>query len=75
MQFANIIARSIDMKYIDRNKLNIELVKRGISKKQLANDMCITYSALYNKLVYMRDFSETEICILKKMFGDEIFSC
>lgn len=63
------------MNYVDRDKVKIEMVKRGISKKQLANDMCITYSALYNKLVRMRDFSETEICMLKKLFGRDIFSC
>jgi len=63
------------MNYIDRNKLKIEMLKRGMSKKQLANDMCITYSSLYNKLAKNRDFSETEICILKSMFGEDIFSC
>jgi len=63
------------MNYIDRNKLNIEMLKRGMSKKQLANELCISYQGLYKKLAYNNDFSETQICVLKSIFGEDIFSC
>ena len=63
------------MNYVDRNKLDVEMVKRGISKKQLANELSISYPALYKKLAYKKDFSETQICVLKSIFGDNIFSC
>lgn len=63
------------MEFIDRKKLTVEMVKRGVSKKQLANDLCISYQALYNKMAHLTYFSEPEICLLKKKFGKDIFSC
>ena len=63
------------MEFIDRDKLKIEMIKHGVSLKQLANDMCISYQALYNKMTRATNFSEPEICILKTKFGSGIFSC
>lgn len=63
------------MEFIDRTKLKIKMLEKDISKKDLAEYLCLSYQGLYKKLTHMSNFSETEICMLKRKFGKDIFSC
>ena len=44
-----------------------------MKNKDLADELCITYAGLYNKLNKNRDFSEDELTVLYQLFGNEIF--
>lgn len=61
------------MKFVDRTKLKIKLIESGMSIKDLADELCITYAGLYNKLSNNRDFNENEIFVLDKLFGKDVF--
>lgn len=61
------------MQFVDRTKLQIKMFERGFKTKDLADLLDITYTGVYNKLNKNRDFSENELCILSKTFGNDIF--
>ena len=62
------------MKFVDRQKLQIEMFKKNISIKDLSLELCTTYACVYNKIKKNRDFSELEMLILYRIFGKSIFS-
>ena len=49
------------------------MVERGMSIKDLAEELCITYAGAYNKVRLNRDFKENEIFILFTLFGKDVF--
>ena len=58
---------------VDRTKLRIEMIKRNMKSKQLAEKLGIDCSSLSLKLHGKRSFSETEISTLTSLFGKVIF--
>lgn len=72
-QNANIVAGGLDMKLVDRTKLQSVMVERGLSIKDIAAEIGLTYSAAYAKIRQNRDFSENEICILLNTLNTNCF--
>lgn len=63
----------MELKIINRTKLQSLMVERGMSIADLAEELCITYAGAYNKVRKNRDFSEKEIYILFTLFGKDVF--
>ena len=61
------------MKFVDRTKLQCELVAHGLTIKDLGDELCLTYTGVYNKVKGFREFKENEIFVLYSLFGDSIF--
>ena len=49
------------------------MVENGLSIRDMAEELCITYAGAYNKIRKNRDFSEDEIYVLFSMFGKDVF--
>jgi len=58
---------------LDRTKLRIEMIKRDIKSKELAEKLGIDDSSFSLKLNNKRKFTEAEISILFNIFGKSIF--
>lgn len=63
----------IIMKFVNRNQLEVEMTKLGLKTRDLAEELCITYSGAYEKVKGRRNFNEHEICVLARLFGTSIF--
>lgn len=61
------------MKFVDRTKLQCELISRGMTIKDLAEELCLTYTGVYNKIKGFREFKENEIFVLFSLFGESVF--
>lgn len=61
------------MKVVNRTKLQSLMVEQGLSIKDIAEELCITYQGAYNKIRKNRDFSENEIYSLYLLFGSALF--
>jgi len=58
---------------LDRTKLRIEMIKRDIKSKELAEKLGIDNSSFSLKLNNKRKFTEAEISVLFNIFGKSIF--
>lgn len=58
---------------LDRKKLKIEMIKRDIKSKDLAEKLGIDDSSFSLKLNNKRKFTEAEISVLFNIFGKSIF--
>lgn len=58
---------------VDRTKIKIEMIKRKIKSKDLANKLNLDKSTFSLKINGKRNFSENEIAILYSIFGTTIF--
>lgn len=58
---------------LDRQKLRVEMVKRNIKTKELAEKLGIAYTTLTLKLNNKRKFTEAEVSTLFNIFGKSIF--
>ena len=58
---------------IDRLKLKGQIVEKQINQSELANKLGVSRETYYSKLNGKTEFKESEIVILKKVFGDYIF--
>lgn len=61
-------------KIIDRKKLRGEMVKIGMNTQDLGDFLGVSRQAAYLKLEEKREFSETEVALLRSKFGNKIFS-
>ena len=61
------------MQYVNRTKLVAVMAARGMKRKELAQEMCITPAKLTLKIKGVRMFAEREIACLRDLFGDGIF--
>lgn len=61
------------MKFVNRNQLEVEMTRLGLKTRDLAEELCITYSGAYEKIKGRRNFNEHEICVLASLFGSSIF--
>lgn len=61
------------MKVVNRKTLHIKLIEIGWKFKDLAQNLGISYPALWKKMKGATDFSENEIFYLVEKFGYEIF--
>lgn len=61
------------MEFINRVKLRGLMAEKEISNSDLSHLLNITASAMRNKMRGNNQFTESEIVVLKKHFGDEIF--
>lgn len=51
-----------------------EMLRNGISKKNLANELNISEKALYNRFSGLTDFNWKEVVTIKKVLNTEISS-
>ena len=58
---------------LDRKKLKIEMIKKDIKSKDLAEKLVIDDSSFSLKLNNKRKFTESEISDLFSIFGNSIF--
>ena len=58
---------------LDRKKLKIEMIKKDIKSKKLAEKLGIDDSSFSLKLNNKRKFTESEISVLFSIFGNSIF--
>ncbi len=61
------------MQFIDRTKLVAVMAARGMKRKELASELCITPANLTLKIKGERMFTEREIVCLRDVFGTSIF--
>lgn len=61
------------MKFVDRTKLQVALIESGMSIKDLAEELCISYGGAYHKIKGYREFTENEIFTLSSLFGTKVF--
>jgi hypothetical protein len=61
------------MQYVNRTKLLAEMASRGMKRKQLAQELCITPSNLTLKIKGERVFNEREIACINALFGAGVF--
>ena len=61
------------MQLINRTKLVAILAARGIKRKELAQELCVTPANLTLKIKGVRMFTEREIVCLLRLFGTDIF--
>lgn len=61
------------MQFINRTKLQVALVEHGMKIKDLADELCITYPACWNKVHGHREFNENDMYVLSHLFGTVIF--
>lgn len=58
---------------INRDELKAQMVRKHISRDELATTLCISLRSLDHKIVSNKDFKEKEICTLVGLFGTSIF--
>jgi len=61
------------MQFVNRNKLLVRMTENGLKNKDVAEELCLTYSGFYSKIKGTREFTENEIYVLARMFGHDIF--
>jgi len=61
------------MQFVNRMKLQTSMLERGFKIKDIAEELCITYSGAYAKIKGERDFNENELVVLDRLFGSDIF--
>lgn len=61
------------MQFVNRAKLVAMMAARGMKRKELAEELCITPANLTLKIKGVRMFSEREIYCLYCVFGSDIF--
>lgn len=61
------------MQFVNRSELQASMTRSGFKIKDLAEELCITYSGAYNKVKGYRDFSENELFIICRLFGTGVF--
>ena len=61
------------MQFVNRTKLVAIMAARGMKRKDLAQELCITPANLTLKIKGVRQFQEREIVCLRDIFGTDIF--
>jgi len=61
------------MQFVNRTKLVAIMAARGMKRKDLAQELCITPANLTLKIKGVRMFQEREIVCLREIFGTDIF--
>lgn len=61
------------MQFVNRTKLQTSMLERGLKIKDLSEELCLTYSGTYAKVKGLRDFNESEMIALNRLFGKDIF--
>jgi len=63
----------IKMQFVNRTRLMAIMAAQGMKKKELAEELSITPQNLTLKIKGTRDFKESEISVLRGIFGVNIF--
>lgn len=58
---------------INRNELKAQMVRKHITREELALNLGISKRSLSYKIFHNKDFKEEEICKLISLFGSTIF--
>lgn len=61
------------MQFVNRTKLQSMMIEQGFKIKDVAEELCITYSSAYNKVKGIRDFNENELFVIGRLFGSTVF--
>ena len=61
------------MLLVDRKKMRAIIAGERMKVSEIIAKFGISRTAYYNKLNGKASFNENELCILKDIFGDEIF--
>lgn len=61
------------MQFVNRSELQASMARNGFKIKDIAEELCITYSGAYNKIKGYRDFSESELFTICRLFGTDVF--
>lgn len=58
---------------INRDELKAQMIRKHITREELAKTLCVSLRSLGSKITENKDFKENEICTLVSLFGTCIF--
>jgi len=61
------------MQFVNRTKLQSMMIEQGFKIKDVAEELCISYTSAYNKVKGIRDFNENELFVIGRLFGSGVF--
>lgn len=61
------------MQFVNRTELQASMTRNGFKIKDIAEELCVSYSCAYAKIKGIRDFNENELFIIHRLFGSSVF--